>query len=234
MGRDYDICEFNGVTSSSLGLIMQEFPTIPSAKEIVNTYQIAGRDGSMYEHTGIYEDIVFPVKFVYMCEEDKIREMHRKVEKLFSKPGVMKFSDDDEVWYKVKKVEFGDSEKKIFAVGAFTITVTCSGYKYIVGGDSPLNDYDKLYNPYCVSHPVYEISGTGVCSLTVNGNSMTANVETSLTIDTDRMISYRAGDIRANTSVKGKYDDLYLKEGDNTISITNGFSLSVIPNWRTR
>ena len=35
-----------------------------------------------------------------------------------------------------------------------------------------------------------------------------------------------------NTSVSGDYEELYLKPGENEISITQGFTLTVIPNWR--
>ena len=62
---------------------------------------------------------------------------------------------------------------------------------------------------------------------------MSATVGQNLTIDTDLMIAYRMdGDIN-NIAVTGNYEDLWLQEGENTISITSGYDLSIIPNWRT-
>ena len=62
---------------------------------------------------------------------------------------------------------------------------------------------------------------------------MHANVGQNLTIDTDRMIAFREDGTVNNIAVSGDYEDLYLKEGDNQISITSGFALKVIPNWRS-
>ena len=67
--------------------------------------------------------------------------------------------------------------------------------------------------------------------LTVNGKTMTADVGQKITIDTDRELAYRK-DKLSNTAVSGKYDDLYLQEGENEITITEGFDLKIIPNWR--
>lgn len=88
------------------------------------------------------------------------------------------------------------------------------------------------YNPYDICHPIYKITGNGICTLTVNGKAMKATVGQNLTIDTERMIAYRKDGTMMNTSVSGDYEDLYLKPGENEISITQGFTLTVIPNWR--
>ena len=77
-----------------------------------------------------------------------------------------------------------------------------------------------------------KITGTGACTLTVNGKTMQATVNQDLTINTDRMISYNSQGASQNTLVTGDYEDLYLQPGDNTISITNRFTLQIIPEWR--
>ena len=71
-----------------------------------------------------------------------------------------------------------------------------------------------------------------MCTLTVNGNEIKANVGQNLTIDSDLMMAYRKDGIVMNTSVKGDYDGLWLNAGDNTITITDGFELKIQPNWR--
>ena len=60
---------------------------------------------------------------------------------------------------------------------------------------------------------------------------MTATVGQNLTIDTEKMLAYREDGELQNTGVTGDYGDLYLLHGENEISISEGFSLSVIPNW---
>ena len=91
----------------------------------------------------------------------------------------------------------------------------CDPFTYIESGTLEYNAQDLKLNPYDISKPVYKITGEGVCTLTVNGNEMTANVGQNLTIDTDLMIAYREDGILQNTAVTGEYENMYLKAGEN-------------------
>ena len=77
----------------------------------------------------------------------------------------------------------------------------------------------------------YKIAAEGMCTLKINGKTMTANVGQNLTIDTDRMIAYREDGTLNNTKVSGNYEDMYLQPGNNKIEFYGG-NLKVIPNWR--
>ena len=90
----------------------------------------------------------------------------------------------------------------------------------------------RIDNQFDFCKPIYKISGEGVCTLSVNGKSMTANIGQNLTIDTELMLAYRTDGTLMTTSVNGDYEDLWLSEGENTVTITNGFTLTVIPRWR--
>lgn len=81
-------------------------------------------------------------------------------------------------------------------------------------------------------YPVYEVRGTGECVLSVNGKEMTAIVQDNMIIDTDLMIARRLDKTVTNTAVTGWYEDLYLKPGENNISISDKFELKIIPRWR--
>ena len=72
-----------------------------------------------------------------------------------------------------------------------------------------------------------------MCNLKVNGKIMTVqNIGQNVTIDTERMITYRTDGTLANTSVNGDYEDLYLNPGYNEIEVTDGFDVEIVPNWR--
>ena len=49
---------------------------------------------------------------------------------------------------------------------------------------------------------------------------------------TDRLMAYRKDGELMNTSVYGDYAELHLLPGENTVYISRGFDLKVIPNWR--
>lgn len=70
-----------------------------------------------------------------------------------------------------------------------------------------------LMNRYEICHPIYFITGEGMCTLTVNGNTMTSNVGQNLTINTDKKLAYRTDKTMQNTQVSGHYEDLYMQRG---------------------
>ena len=89
-----------------------------------------------------------------------------------------------------------------------------------------------LNNPGERCWPVYKIAGEGMCTVTVNGKQIKANIGQNLTIDTERKLAYRTDGTMQNTSVSGNYEDMALNPGKNSISVTGGFALTAIPNWR--
>ena len=105
-------------------------------------------------------------------------------------------------------------------------------YTYLESGNGLYTAAQITENIYELAKPDYLIEGEGVCTLTVNGNEMTANVGQNLTIDTYREVSYRTDSgANNNIAVSGDYEGLFLPTGSVEISITSGFEL-IRPNWR--
>ena len=146
--------------------------------------------------------------------------------------GWLYFSDDEEHWYKVLYCLIAEPERVYRLLGRFTARFVCDPYQYLVSGMEEYDPDDVLENDYAVCHPTYLIIGVGDCTLTVNGNEMSAYITNNLYIDTDRQLAYTTDGEVSNTAVSGDYEELYLKEGTNTISVTSGYTLTVIPNWR--
>lgn len=217
-----------------LGIKVKERPSIPTPEANIEYITIPGRDGSMTIRDGTLKDIVVSVPFIFKTQPNLFAEKFRNAKAwLMAKgSGRLCFSDDPDVFYKARNVVIGENERTVKKVGEFTAEFTCHGCQYLVDGQKEYTLDAVEYNPYFVSHPVYKIEGEGVCQLTVNGNTMRANVGQNLIIDTELMIAYREDGSLANTDVLGDYDELYLREGENRIDITSGFALKVIPNWR--
>ena len=143
-------------------------------------------------------------------------------------------TDGDHFYYKVKKIDIGTNERLAKRIGKFQVTFTCEGYMYLIEGAETRNLSDTLYNAFEECKPVYEIAGDGVCTLTVNGTEVTANIGGKLVIDTGLKLCYTALKETANRRLTGYYEDLYLKEGENTFSVSPGFTVKIKPNWRCR
>ena len=88
-----------------------------------------------------------------------------------------------------------------------------------------------VYNDYLISKPIYRIVGDGYITIKINNKVIKANVGQELIIDTDKGLCYREGIVN-NVALEGKYEDMYLLEGENTLSWSEGFNVYVTTNWR--
>lgn len=225
--------EFNDVNNSEIGIYATR-PNLPAANRKKTSFKIPGRDGELYIHENSVEDIVISIKFGFYCEQSKWMDYYRKAKKwLLTKiSGKLVLSDDPDFFYKVKSVYIGTAERTVKEIGEFKADFICDGFQYLKSGLFEYGKEDVLYNPFSLSKPIYKITGEGVCELTVNGKTVRANIGQNIVIDTEKMIAYRNDGTLQNTKITGDYEDLYLQECDNSISITSGFALKVIPNWR--
>lgn len=202
-------------------------------KKNYTVIEIPGKDGSLYIDDGTVSDIEISIELNFMTLPQQWSERYRDIKSwLLSPLGILRFTDDEGYFYKVKKVEISDVKRKNREIGTITAIFICSGYIYREDG---LNEYeieDVLQNNYALAHPTYIISGNNNATLTVNGNKFYVNVGQNCRIDTERMITYRElnGEMM-NTYVNGDYEDLYLKPGENMISVV-GAEMKIIPNWR--
>lgn len=229
MGYDF---EFNGITASSYKIHVEKRPNIPGKKEKIEYTEIAGREETLTYRQRFYEDVEIEVECSFKENQSDWNNKIREIRKWLRGGGKLSLSDAADSFWKVKEVETGEFERPLKRYGVFQATFICSPFEYLKEGEIERNAQEISYNPYEISHPVYKIEGEGYCTLTVNGKTMKANVGQNLTIDTERMLAYREDGTLQNTQVTGDYEDLYLQEGENEISVSSGFDLKIIPNWR--
>lgn len=232
----YDI-SFNDIRASSLGILAVRRPSVPAPEPRFEEITVPGRDGALISLDGvngemIYNPITISVEFNFWAKPSRWAEVFRAAKKWITGSGNLIFEDDTSFFYKVLSSKISDSERTSLRIGTFTAEFLCDPYMYIANGQREMSITDASYNPYALSKPLYVILGEGMCTLTVNGNTMIANVGQNLTVNTDLMLAYRKDGTMMNTDITGDYEDLWLNPGENLISITNGFSLSIIPNWR--
>lgn len=221
----YDI-EYNNETGKGHGVILYDYAQFSGAEK---SYQISAAGGRLGELVGVDD---YKSNLVIQCTFGIISPQfmsHVTVLKRWLKgTGTLVISDHQNVFYKVWKVDYGDIERELRKFGQFTVSFTCTPYQFERDGFISVLDID--YNPYDLCRPIYMITGNGAFTLTVNGNKMTGTVNGSITIDTERMISYNSEGVSQNNVVTGDYEELYIPHGDVSISISGG-TLSIIPQW---
>lgn len=226
--------EFAGQTEVENGLYVTRRPNIPASVEKFESVSIPGKDGNIYISENAREDIEIEIEFNFMKDSEHWFDVFRKAKSWLLRSGrnMLILGDNVDFFYMVKKVSIDTAERICYEIGKFTATFVCAGYEYVKRGRDEFSVGEVQYNPYCTSHPIYRITGEGICELTVNGNKMKANVGQNITIDTDLMEAYREDGILQNAKISGDFEGLYLQQGENVIEITEGFELKVVPNWR--
>ena len=221
---------YNNKTNLDVNLSVVDRPSKPAPDMEYEEVKVPGGK-TLYREKG-YKDIPIQVTFNFLSKKPSEWDKDFRIIKqwLLSKVNnKLKFSDDLEVYYKVNKVTIDTPERIMKQLGKFDVTFTCEPYVYIDEEEIELST--TLYNNYLVCKPIYRIVGEGYLTLNINNKVIKANVGQELIIDTDKGLCYREGIIN-NVALEGKYEDMYLLEGENTFSWTNGFKIYILPNWR--
>lgn len=223
---------YNGESCNRYSIIPARRPSVPAPELRITETEIPGMDGVLIETDNTYSPIVIPVEFNFLVPPNKWMDAYRKAKQWLTGSGTLILGDDQDYFYKVLYCNITDTERTSRRLGNFTAEFTCFPYAFLVAGQKQYDIADVEYNPYMISHPTYIVTGSGQFTLTVNGNTMVGTANPTLTIDTDRMVSYNQEMVNQSNLMTGDYDGLYLLEGENSISITSGFTVKVIPNWR--
>lgn len=225
--------QFNDILGSSFGIYMKNKPAIPAAQEMLQELSVPGRDGNLIIRKKTYESTKIQVNFNYIGKEERWGAIWRNAKCWLSATDKeLCFSDDPAVFYKISHVIIGENSKRGNRIGDFSAEfITKDGLSYLQIGKKE-HEITELFNPGIFSKPIYKITGEGRCTITVNENTVITNISGDIIIDSEKMVAYRSDGTSQNTAISGDYEDLYLKPGENLVTVTDGFTCKIIPNWR--
>lgn len=222
---------FNNISCLDVGLLVKTRPNIPAPEPIYEPYVIPGRDGILMPGEIRYDPVTIDVEFNFMAPEPYMwADAYRQARKWLHGPGILKFSDDENYYYKVYMVSIMDAERSSRRIGSFLASFYCDPWQYYNSGLEEYAPEDVKINPGAVSHPLYHVTASGAFTLTVNGFNFSGTGETF--IDTDLMIAYDAQNNIVSSKTIGDFDALYLQEGTNNNITISGGAVSVVPRWR--
>ena len=129
---------FNNILGSSLGIYMKTKPSLPAAKEKLQEVEVPGRDGTMLVHKGVYEPTEISIEFNYIGPESEWGKRWRKAKQWLSATDCdLKFSDDPDVFYRIKYIQVNENTKLGNRIGVFNaVVVTKDGYQILTGDDN--------------------------------------------------------------------------------------------------
>lgn len=224
--ESYDIV-YNGITGSEKGIILYDYASYSGAEKEYDQYTIPGMTGQLVGETSGKSNLV--ITCTMSLKNDAFSRTVSDVKRWLRGTGELSFTDDATVYYKVWKVNYGDINRELRNFGTFTVDFVCTPYQFLTSGKTPVNDIAN--NPYDLCRPIYTIAGTGSFTLSLNGKQMSGTSNGSIIIDTERMIAYNSQGVNQNSLISGDYEDLHIPEGNVNLSISEGFTVSVIPQW---
>ena len=231
---------YNDINSLDYGLHITGNPEIDAPEDDIEEVEVPGRDGVLIKKNNRKKPVTISLPCNTTSSASYWWDSFRQIKDWLTDSGILQFDDDTEHFYKVLNCTVTSHKRDHWKTSTLTAKFTCEPYMYLVSGQSEYDPDDVLENPYDICHPIYTIKGSGNCTLTVNGNSMSAAVNGTLIIDTEREIAYTSDLEVSNTAVTGDYAGLYLISGTNTIDIASSddsaldFDITVQPNWRCR
>lgn len=208
-------------------------PDVSSPQKKIITSEVLSHDGAFYRDTGYYTDVKQDIEFNFMAKPDLWNSKLRQLRTLVDSAKEMILSDDHQMVRRIKSASIGDCARSSHCIGRVTVSFTLDPYTYVQDGRRFYTDLkDIAFNQWGESKPVYRIEGSGQATLTVNGYSCAVLVPGVIFVDADLGIAYDETLTNRNRNTDADYAKLALLQGDNDISVTEGFRLAVRPNWR--
>lgn len=253
--------DFNDISCTALRLLPVERPEIPAPEYDIEEVTIAGRDGTLHIDNRRYKQIEIPIEFNYIGEERKWAQTWRAAKKWLSARDVpLTLQDDPDCYYHVYYVKLDANKRVTKRIGRFKAAFICAPYMFLKSGNlerkqefepvflstargEPILDASgtrlfstcmskTLVNAMDTCHPLYRVVGNGICSFSINGNWMHADVKGELIIDTELQAAYRQDGVKMNQKVTGDYTKLYLLPGQNELMTGSEFDFYITPRWR--
>lgn len=226
--------KYKNISSDIYDLIITKPPQVKHSEIRGDVYQIPYRDGELHSARTYRGDaqIVVAMALTKSTVADYVTRK-RQIEHWLSGTGVLVTSDATDAFYEVKRVELTSDDRVLVNFGEIEATFIVHPYEFLTSGNTETSA-TSINNLYDKSMPLYKITGTANAEgvLTVNNNTMNFKIPAGgiLYIDTRKMIAYGENNINASDKVGGDYEGLYLKSGNNSLSITNG-TLKTYPHW---
>ena len=233
MLTDYNFF-FNGRESMDLGLILSEYPNIPTIAENIETTEILGKEEPLIEKLGTFKNKTISCTFKLLDTEDYHKSVMEINRWLFDVEDNKLYLNMQDRYYKVRNVEVGEITRQLELYGEFTVNFVCS--PFLFSDNATIETSSKSidicnFGDFDVC-PIIEIYGNGNIEVSSGGATMQIkNISDYVKID---------GELKEVTNRNGtpkEWDTIgsfpVLKKGVNTIAFSGEVTKAII-NYKTK
>lgn len=222
----------DNIPTNTTGFEIAERPLIPANKQIIEKVQIQTRHGSLIKKR-MFQDRTLPIMF-NILEERNIKHDLRLFKGLLSNKKKLQFSDDD-VYYRINNIEFGDFDNEVEIYGNGVVTFDIEPFDYASTPPRFLYEPTTLYSMGTIeADPLISIYGQGDIDLHINSQVIQfKGVRDFVHLDCELKEAYRETDEGMEDRMIGKFPQFEI--GNTDVSWKGDVTKLVIePRWRYR
>lgn len=231
---------FKGKRANSMGIELQDSIIITPAAPRFTEYVIPGRNGTLYEPDGTYEDRSI-IASCFLLSHLLERDIDAINAWLISEPGYHRFEDSqDPNHYMMARAKSGiEKHARGGILNAFPLEFVAKPQRFLKIGDKQISIPENgatIKNPTkYTSFPLIEFSGVGNFEISIAGKKLTIKEITSpIFYDAEADSAYR-GTMSLDSKV-GSSDRIALPPGEIPISISTPdkstfLYMKITPRW---
>ena len=222
---------YNGIDSRMMDIIVTAMPPTIRAAQRVESVTVPGRDGSLHETDGSYDNYTKTMECAI-----KNREKLDDIAAWLTGSGEIIFSSEPDKVYRVTISNTISIAQMMRTFQKFQVSFDTYPFKYSVNRFDEALELEKsaviLGKGTVYSQPVITVYGSGTVTLTINGADYPlSNVDGYVTINSEIEECYKGNLNRNNIFSADEFPRL--DPGDNSISWTgNVEKIEIQPNWR--
>lgn len=225
---------FNGVSSSSFGLIVSNVTVFGAPARVVEKVQIPYRNGDLLIDSGAYNNYLVSYDVAII---DNVQQNMRAIANwLLNTSGYCELSDDynpDTFWMASYYNQIDYVMTSLNRYGSATIAFDCKPQRYLLTGQTAITyntSYNILNNPTRMpARPLIRINGNGSCSVGGTSITVTNNANSYIYIDSEKMQCYRTTVNKSSDVTMADFPTL--APGDNVINAGTTTSVVITPRW---
>jgi phage-related protein len=226
---------FKNVRAKAKGIELQAPLSISAAYPKVERQIIPGRNGTLIDHDGTFENrtIMARCYLLDMALESRIDDINAW---LFGQGGYHRFEDtQDEKHFMLARASRGiDKYAKMGRINSFYLEFDAKPQRFLKLGEKAIDvtRTKSIYNPTAFpALPLIEIAGSGDITVEIFGSKLYIyGLDGAITYDAETDEAYR-GASNLNHKI-GTTDALTIPSGQNTITVTgNVSSIKITPRW---
>ena len=225
MAKNYII--YNNKNSyEDFGLLIDHI-TLPSINEVIEEIEIEGRNGTLTERKGYYNNRNITIQFSLKRKiledfEDFSSRLEEVMNwlRVFNKDLIIYINPNRT--YKVKNISLGEVETDNAVFYNFEAIFTCEPFSYILNEEMveiTTNNFNYYYKGTVPGEMKLKIYGTGNIQLTINDEVVQINnVTDNVTLDSKLLLCLNPDGTNKSKEMIGNF--LLLEKGINSISWT--------------